>query len=562
MASILIGFIFWFMQKEYGTLAASVSALALALYPLFLGESHFNLKDIPETVFYSLTALSYFLAVVNKKKKWMIIASIFFGLGLGTKFNILFLPIILFLWTIIFLFYSRRSIMQYLKFFPILLVFPVISVFIFIISWPYLWQSPISRIIETFSFYKSLGISTTFDPRYIFLSFNTYAAQWISYTTPLITLFFSFFGIAYALTKGWKEQDKKALLLFLWFIIPIARVTTPSAGIYGGVRQLMEFVPAMAMLAGIGAFWLHSMSVSFLKKRTNNSFLKKKISLIFGLLIILSFLPIALKLISIHPNENVYFNPIVGGLKGAEEKNIPYWGNSFGNTYRQAINWINANVPKNSTLVLSQELMPNLPSILVRNDLTYTNTKRSGYFKYGEYVIGLNYGSPLNRIYYSSRYYNRTLDPIYQIQVDKTSILNIWKNDINHTKKDYLREAELTDINHKITDNGILFDLKRNVFLSRIDWQFSSENCRKLTLGYFKISQDNDNWIYTPHNLPDETPIPIVKPQPDSNSLSYPFGSEYGRYIFFHAEPTDSCVKQILSTQVHYYPDALIINQK
>ena len=206
-----------------------------------------------------------------------------------------------------------------------------------------------------------------------------------------------------------------------------------------------------------------------------------KLVFLSQLLIILSFIPITAKLISIHPNENVYFNPLIGGLKGAQERDFPYWGNTFGNAYRQAIQWINSNIPPNSTLVLSQEIMTNLPSLWVRSDLTYTNIERSGYLKYGEYVIGLNSGTPFNEIYYSSRYYNRTLNPIYQIKVDDTSILNIWKNDTEHTRKNYLHEAQLTDVNYQITEEGLLFDLKKKLFISRIEWQFLPENCSPLT---------------------------------------------------------------------------------
>ena len=542
LASILVGGLYIWVSKEFGIFTAIITVLSLVTYPLFLGESHFNLKDIPETVFFSFALIFFYYGVTKIKKIWILLSATLFGLALGTKFNIIFAVPIMIIWLAIYILFRKISIKKYLKLTPAILLYPLIALAILFISWPFLWKSPIARFIQVINFYKSLGISSDFDQRFIHLGLNTYASEWILYTTPIITIILASIGIFYILRSGLKKKLFAEIFVLLWFLIPIVRVTVPHAGIYGGVRQIMEFIPALAILSGIGA-----------TKLVNKT---RKLLFLSQLLIILSFIPITAKLISIHPNENVYFNPLIGGLKGAQERDFPYWGNTFGNAYRQAIQWINSNIPPNSTLVLSQEIMTNLPSLWVRSDLTYTNIERSGYLKYGEYVIGLNSGTPFNEIYYSSRYYNRTLNPIYQIKVDDTSILNIWKNDTEHTRKNYLHEAQLTDVNYQITEEGLLFDLKKKLFISRIEWQFSQENCSPLTLGYFRVSANGKNWIYTPHNLPEEFPIRKLNRQPDGNTISYPFGSEYAQYIFFHIEPKDACVKQVLQNSVYFYPDA------
>lgn len=546
LASILIGGLYIWTSKEFGTFTAIVTSLSLITYPLFLGESHFNIKDVPETVFFSFALIFFYNGITKVNKIWILLSATLFGLALGTKFNIFFALPVMAIWFAIYAFFGKISIIKHLKLIPVIVIYPLIAFAILFASWPFLWKSPVSRFIQIIDFYKSLGISLDFDQRFIHWGFNTYASKWILYTTPLITIILAGIGILYILRFGLKKKLFAEIFVLLWFLIPIVRVTVPHTGIYGGVRQIMEFIPALAILSGIGATQL-----------TNKLGKKLRIS---HLLIVLCFVPITAKLILIHPNENVYFNPLIGGLKGAQEKNIPYWGNTFGNVYRQAAEWVNHNLPQNSTLVLSQEIMANLPSVWVRSDLTYTNMERSGYLKNGEYVIGLNFGTPFNQVYYSSRYYSRTLNPIYQIKVDDTSILNIWKNDNEHTRKNYLKETRLTDINHQITEEGILFDLKKKLFISRIEWHFSQENCNSLTLGYFRVSSDGKNWIYTPHNLPEEYPIRKLNRQPDGDTLTYPFGAEYAQYIFFQVEPKNACVKQILQNSVYFYPDAKKMN--
>jgi len=74
LTAILVGVIFWWTTKYYGVFAGLVASLSLSTYPLFLGESHFNIKDPPEAVFYSLTLIFFYEGFI-RKKLWQIMAS-------------------------------------------------------------------------------------------------------------------------------------------------------------------------------------------------------------------------------------------------------------------------------------------------------------------------------------------------------------------------------------------------------------------------------------------------------------------------------------------------------
>lgn len=146
------------------------------------------------------------------------------------------------------------------------------------------------------------------------------------------------------------------------------------------------------------------------------------------------FIPITLKLISIHPNENVYFNSLIGGLKGAQDKNFANWGTTLGSDYRQGINWINTHAEYNANVALVNGLSSNIPKTWFRPDINFFEGYYSGSAKKGEYLMEVvdqqwNKVTPKEK-----RDYVATLVSVYEVKVDGVSILAIWKNDRYHTK--------------------------------------------------------------------------------------------------------------------------------
>ena len=435
ISSLLVASAFLFIATSYGLLAGIIASLSIYLYPLFFAESHFNIKDPTQTAFYTFTILFFYLGVLNNRFVWMVLAGIAAGLALGTKFNILFSAFIIMFWIAIVKWRDLRCFRWPFSkklTFGILFV-PIIAIGMIIVSWP----NPQENIIKSISFYRTIGSTVQQSKEYYFLGFNTYAIQWIFYTTPLIVLFFGIFGIAYAIIYGRREKHYLSILLLIWLLLPIARVSLPQAGIYGGVRQIMEYIPPLAMLSGIGAFWLHSILVRFAKKHVSYRFLKKKASFFLGFLFILSFLPIVFKLIELHPNENVYFNVFIGGLKGAKEKNISGWGLTLGSAYQQGIDWINKNAEVNADLSLVKGYTQNIPRINIRKDINFGDNYYSGKEKKGEYLMEVTDYFWTLTIPVDKQKYIKMLQPVYELNVEGVPILTIWKNDWVNTKLQY-----------------------------------------------------------------------------------------------------------------------------
>ncbi len=537
LSSLVVGLIFWWTASLYGKFAGIIAALSISLYPLFWSEAHFNSeKDIPETVFYTFMLFSFWKGITCKSWQWILASGVFFGLALGTKFNVIFAIFIILPWLLYYLF-TKRSISA--KLLVSLVIAPVLGLAIVSFTWPFFWTDPIHKISRIVDFYQTIGTTVTIDQGFTGpLGISTYAIQWILYTTPLVILFLMILGIVVIISKGFKRQIQ-SLLFLLMFLIPIARVTWPGTNIYGGVRQIMEFIPAMAIIAGIGG-------AAF------RNWIGKKIpTAIASVLVLILFLPITLKLIEIHPYENVYFNPLIGGLAGAKERDFPGWGVSFGAPYREAIEWINQNAEPGSKLTLGHEILSNIPGIFIRPDIEY-KSNRSGYLREGEYVISLRFQSAGNRSYFDM-YLDRMIKPVHQITVDGVSILKIWKNSQEYLKPEWQNEDVLKNIKFIKDDQGILFDIGQQVRLSRLEIDYGQNNCPELAAGYLMVSRDGEMWERIPGVLPEEVRIKTLGIQPKDGKFIEPFVGQEARYIRFFVSPENTCVTQIDNVRLYHF---------
>ncbi len=309
----------------------------------------------------------------------------------------------------------------------------------------------------------------------------------------------------------------------------------------------MEYVPALAIFSGIGALFLRD---TILNRLEYIKIKQKKI--ILSLLLLLFFIPITLKLINIHPNEDIYFNPIIGGLKGAVEAGMPDWGNSLGNQYRAGIRWINANADKNARITIDSGLGSNIADNLLRDDLTFTVLNRSAIKRKGEYIIGLT-----NTGYedaYFEKYLNRFLIPIHEEKVDGVPVLKIWKNDLAHTKEQYKNVVLLKENpSSYITGNTLFIDFGKLYSMSEVRIQFGS-NCIKDSEGSVQLSSDAKSWDTLDNSLISQFLIPFSTYQPN-NQFIYYLAADKGRYMEFNFTSDKSCFKNAKDIKLYGFED-------
>lgn len=461
VASIFVGFTYWWMKKTFGVIAASVTTLSLALYPLYFAELHNNIKDIPQAAFFSMALIFFFEAINKRRLRYLILFSLFGGMAFATKFNFVFAGIIVGLWLGYLFIRDYRWVLGHLSYFVrkyrlfaayLVIGVPIVIAAIWIGTSPPAWFQP-QFLLSSIFYYENIGTSAS-------TSFKLYPINYVLFATPLIVLVFWLIGIIGGLRLKGRKKDFYVLVL-LWFLIPILRVMMPNTVIYGGVRQIMEYVPAMAILAGIGA--------SFLGQRLKIN------SRLFQIVVILTFIPISVRLVELHPNEGIYFNPLIGGLKGAKEHNIPDWGSTLGNPYKQAIDWINDNAEQDARLGYAWGQMTNLPYIWVRNDIKYRNSVKSGPARNGEYIMALTNPS-IYDIEFQIRELTSFVTPVHQIDVDGVPIVKIWKNEERFVNQDYLEEELVDDVKISSIENALVITLPQIRNVKRIEFDIALSN--------------------------------------------------------------------------------------
>lgn len=545
--ALVIAVALW-TRNRFGVFASTVASFSLAFYPLVFAESRFNVKDPVLMSFFGLAILTFWYGFSKRRFVYILFSALLAGFALGTKFNTFFLPLILAPW-VLFVMYQRLkernvkkphflSLIGGGKVLASMFVYPFIALGVLYIFSPYLWIDPIGHFLEIVNYYKDIGRGTPEEfSAYLVWSWNTYPLVWILFTTPLPILFFSLVGVGYSLYLVFKKHSEAALLILLWFTIPIIRAIWPGMNIYGGVRQIMEFIPAMAILAGMGVFFIIS------------NVRQIRLSKMVVLLVFLSLLFVIWEMVNIHPNQNVYFNQLIGGLSGAFNAKIPSSGNTYGNVYLQGINWLNTHADENAKLSLPINYISSIPRLKLRQDIDLDNSHFSGLNRFGEYAMEIDFTWLNSRYKYA--YYNTFLNPIHEVKVDGISLLKIWKNDPKYTKEGFGYENEIKpisilqqniEISPGVTQKRLKIDFPREVLLTRLTIDHAVNNCEEQDgVGYISVLQDEENWIREPDFLIDpESPyVPIGM---DHDTFVFMFPGRPARSLIVDSEKENPCI--------------------
>lgn len=539
LSSILVGVVFHWMRRSYGIFPAIISALTLSTYPLFWAESHFNIKDVPQMVFFALAIWTFWQGIVSQSRKWVIVSSIFAGCSLATKFNILFLPLIIIPWFLFF--YFRQSKEQrriYYKWWWLIIVYPLIMLSILFISYPYLWPHPWQNLLNVILYYKNIGTSINYTPLFsTFFEFSTYPILWITFTTYPMVIALTIIGVITSIIGFFKKQkDRLPLLFLIWLMVPVLRVMVPQSAIYDGVRQIMEYIPALSLIAGYGSFKL----IKLIPQKYKN---------IISFLIIISFFPLIATLVRLHPAENAYFNSLIGGIKGAKEMGLTGWGNTDGGIYTVAVNWLNGNAEKNShvSVGFSETSDFHIPSL--RKDLVADN-QFSGYLQKGEYIVALTHDSGLENTYKLS-YPENTLTPLYKYEIDGVSLVKIWKNDKKYLKEEASGSVKNISLLPQRRDGGLLWDLGRINRIVSIEINFEKNNaCKPLVNAFFQVSENGVNWKVLPETYPSGGYIDTLGKQPNNNRLIAPIANIKAKYVNLISDPSDACILNVKKSNI------------
>ncbi|MFB6355669.1 MAG: ArnT family glycosyltransferase [bacterium] len=333
-ASLTLGLITWFgseiLQPTYGILAG----ILLFLHPIFLGFSHLAIKGVPMTFFFTLSMVCGYFWVETQDSNWFYGFCAATALGYAVKISALASIPILIVYRGLRI---RAKPFDSRKFLKTLLKGGLIGWATCVLVWPYMWFNPL-RIFEPMLYFV---FKHSWTEKLLFMgeiySKNTQPTPF--YYTPVMLLIktpglqlFGVIGIGLAFLKQFVPEEDRSYLIWLTIVIlvPIASSMYFSGSRYDADRQFLFLYPFIALLSAYG--WVAL-------SRWNRGL----VSLGFVALCIYTLF----RIYTLHPNEIVFYNNLVGQETGAAgEYELDY----YGNVYRQGAEWLNKHAKPGDTV--------------------------------------------------------------------------------------------------------------------------------------------------------------------------------------------------------------------
>ena len=339
--TIMITAFFAIWLSGYGT--GITVMLLFALSPTFMGHAQNNLKDIPFALGYiaSLYFLfRYLFSQIKIKKRDLILLTLSIAFSISIRPGGLLLICYLFFFLLIYL------VIQYFKQFPKFNLFQFIASFfqkkllqavlisasawlLSIILWPFAQLNPIKNVWKSYEVMTQFPttIQQIFEGKFEWSDLMPwyYLPEYMAITIPLAI----FAGIVLFLVYARKLLNGDDLLKYFFLIFsvmfPVVFVIYEKSNLYGSWRHFLFVYPSIILLAATGFSHLFS----YLQNRY--------LILIMGLFIILlSFDPINF-MVKNYPYYYLYYNQLVGGLKGACGK---YETDYYYHTIREGSAWL------------------------------------------------------------------------------------------------------------------------------------------------------------------------------------------------------------------------------
>jgi hypothetical protein len=193
--------------------------------------------------------------------------------------------------------------------------------------WPWAQEQPLVRPIQAFfmasgfswgnpSLFGGQDVQAGDLPWY-------YLPTWLAITIPPIVLAGAFLSIARFMRSG---PAARVQLGAIWAVIllPVTMAIVRHLTLYDGIRHMLFVVPPIAVVAAAG--WDHAL------RAPGPMWAQALVAVVLALGIAE---PLVFQVRN-HPNQNVYFTPVIGGPRGAfGQFEMDYWGNCV----LQAMTW-------------------------------------------------------------------------------------------------------------------------------------------------------------------------------------------------------------------------------
>ncbi len=316
---LFVIFYMWLFYEYKSSLIAFAGASLIFLVPRFLGDIPTNTKDYPFAVMYFLSlGLIYFADKLKFKGKCAILGVVF-----GITQSLRSLGFTLYVG------FKKPSKQLFItiaiSFLTMFLLFPY-----FRVNFP----ESIFSLATNASKFANWSNTILFMGDYLTKEQRPqiYLPVWIAIATPLFVLI-PFLLSFFVKTKTTTKRKDLYTLMHLMFVTNLLLYFLVKPVIYNGLRHFLFLLPIMTFTAYI-------FIVDILTTLKN-----KKLKLSVVLVLAINITLVVFSMIKLHPYEYLYFNELVGGIKGAQNKfELDYWGS----TYKEASEWLRDNATPKS----------------------------------------------------------------------------------------------------------------------------------------------------------------------------------------------------------------------
>lgn len=307
--------------RLFGARAGWLAALLLVSMPRYIGESMNNPKDLPFAV---LMLVGYYYIVTIKPRypylSWP--HTLKLAAAIALTLNVRAMGVML-------LGYAGLAVMLAVvaarDWTPALLartagrvaVMTLLALLGGSVFWPWAQEQPLTRPFEAFflttgfnwgnpSLFMGQGVGGTEVPWY-------YLPTWVGLIVPAVVLA----GLLFSIVRVIVERGSRVQLVAVWafVLLPATAAIVRQLSLYDGLRHMFFIIPPMAVIAAAG--W------DFVLASAHG---RARVAATLALAVLVAE-PLVFQIRN-HPNQNVYFTPVIGGPRGAFGRfDMDYWGN-------------------------------------------------------------------------------------------------------------------------------------------------------------------------------------------------------------------------------------------
>ncbi len=312
-----------------------LGGVLLILSPRILSHAFYNSKDIPFMAMFVVCVYTLLLHLDGKSVWMSLVHGVCCAILVDIRIGGVFVPLITLALFIHELSAEKRAGVNVSRTALSFGAFIAPLVALTILLWPILWSQPVANFISAIGAMRKFTWTATvlFMGKEIWSTDLPpyYTAVWILITTPVMYVILSFMGIAAALLRvagkggGWAVTRRDALLVLVWLFVPLVSLVASGAVLYDTWRHTFFVYPAMLLLAlmGLGR-------AGDLARLVPGTRMARVFVIVPAVLLAVDMSGVAAFMVRSHPHQNVYFNALVGGVRGAAgEYEMDYWGLSY-----------------------------------------------------------------------------------------------------------------------------------------------------------------------------------------------------------------------------------------